>query len=273
MALQRCDILTKGTPSAEAKMSAFPLSEERVVDSSDEDERVSSDNDSEASSTTPEASANLRRLTGAKIVPVAVTIPAQIFKAPKGYDAIAPPAVDCDSSAQPLGDLPEKQLWQITVPAGVPLESVKELDVEAVLRGEPFLTHNGISYGMQPLPTTDDAFVLEQGSDGKYQQASKKIERNFLIQEIHKQTTLPSEADLPPAFTATEAGGRKEVRKQPTGLKMRNTPFGVAAEPATKVSEDTDMLNPSIADSSFQPSKGSAVTKIKEKGAAKRKRD
>ena len=202
---------------------------------------------------------------------MAVTIPPKPFKAPKGYNAVALPSHQSDMAL--FGNGASEEFWHITVPEGVPVEKVLSLNVEAVMRGEPIFQHNGISYGMQPLPVNKDAIMIQDGQSGEYQQATEKIDRCFNIREVYRKSAMASDADTPPKFTAVAAGKAKEIREQPQGLKTRNTPFGVTSLPTSDAAEDAEMLGATTVDSRTQSKKDTTSKKSKVKGSSKRKRD
>ncbi|KIY03233.1 uncharacterized protein Z520_01700 [Fonsecaea multimorphosa CBS 102226] len=224
--------------------------EQDGVEDEVEDEEDDSDNES---ASTPSPSSSRKRLSpGVPETPSSkrvktttrdkVSIPPKPFQRPKGYEPLTWSASDYASDMDLFDDLSNKQIWHISVPSSVSIDSIKELDIEAVLRGQPILSRNGIDYGMNPLPSKDEVILLPHGSDGKYKQCARKIERSFLMREVDTaKSTSPSKADNPQVvFTATQIGAPKQIRKQPEGLKMRYVPYGVSPSQVDR-EEDVEM--------------------------------
>ncbi|KAJ9611556.1 hypothetical protein H2200_004740 [Cladophialophora chaetospira] len=297
----------------------FPLSEERIYDSSDEDdvndatdletltskpkymngatdhgdndmedssdvgeEKSAEDDDeseddkaaSENGSATTSASSKTSQKSDSSSTPEPATpeshiskaaIPPKSFKAPKDFEPVALPA-----SGNGFDDSPNTLIWIISAPSDVPIDSIKELNVEAVMRGEAVLTHNGIAYGMQPASHGPETSVIDRTSTGKYQQVEKKVERSFIMREISTHVKIPSAADIPVAFTATQVGKPREPRKQPEGLKPRYSPFGAVSLPAAEPDTDVDMAD--ISDHA-SPKTASRKQSNEKKSAKRKKRD
>ncbi|KAH0845887.1 hypothetical protein FOPE_12034 [Fonsecaea pedrosoi] len=225
----------------------------------DEDEEGDSDKESASSSSSspsrkrpspgpPETPSNKRIKSTTKHK---VSIPPKPFKPPKGYEPLTWSASDYASDMDLFDDLSNKQIWHISVPSSVSIDSIKELDIEAVLRGQPILSRNGVDYGMNPLPPKDEVILLPRGSGGKYKLCSGKIERSFHMREVDttKFQSQPK-AGTPVVFTATQTGAPKQIRKQPEGLKMRYVPYGAfpshAHEPEDVEMRDTLQIPPDV---------------------------
>jgi hypothetical protein len=178
-----------------------------------------------------------------KTKPSTVRIAPKPFKAPTGYESVTLSTSDYASdSASLFDDLTGKQIWHISVPDSVSIESIKTLDIQAALKGEKIHSKNGVDYNMQYISSTNETVLLPQGSNSTYKQAAR-IERSFRMQEM---TTKPDVQDddttqAPLVFTATQTGNPKVIREQPQGLKMRFFPFG--ASPATQELEDVEMTD------------------------------
>ncbi|EXJ73744.1 uncharacterized protein A1O5_03506 [Cladophialophora psammophila CBS 110553] len=205
--------------------------QEGIEKSSEEDGEDGSDTDSASSSSssrkrrspeTPEIPSSKKAKTATRDK---VNIPPKPFKPPKGYEPLTWSASDFASDMNLFDDLSNKQIWHISVPESVSIDSIKELDIEAVLRGQPILSRNGVDYDMQVLPSRNDVIFLPRGSDAKYKQCTRKIERSFYMREVSRPQ---SEGNKPAVFTATQTGAPKQIRKQPEGLKMRYMPYGVS---------------------------------------------
>ncbi|KIV82929.1 hypothetical protein PV11_04994 [Exophiala sideris] len=259
---------------AKTKEASRPsqLSQERVQDSSDENESQPAESESESGSTqesssddddkdsplangqddsgtestsspiartkrpSPDATQTSRKK--AKTVSQTVQIAAKPYKAPSGYEPVTVTAsVYAADSATLFENLTGKQIWHISVPDTVSIDSIKELDIQAVLKGEPIVSKNGVDYNMQPVPPRNETVLLPQGAKSNYKQCATKIERSFHLREMIKKSK--SQEETPVIFTATATGKPKVIRKQPEGLKMRYTPYG--APPLQEDAEDVEM--------------------------------
>lgn len=242
----------KKTPKSSKQNSATPESEEESTNESEEVENGQEDSDnksvtssasSSASSqkrTAPTTRDSLPRKKSKTTTSSAVQIAPKPFKAPSGYEPVIVSASDYASEMGPLfDDLSAKQVWHISVPDGVSIESIKELDIEAAMKGEPILSKDGIDYNMHVVDSKNEAVLLPQGSKMHYRQIAKRVDRSFHLQEM---SSKPKAKDTTPLiFTATNSGNPKPVRKQPEGLKMRYTPWGAPAIQEPSEHEDVEM--------------------------------
>ncbi|KAK4946337.1 hypothetical protein LTR10_014535 [Elasticomyces elasticus] len=242
---------------AKTKEASRPsqLSQERVQDSSDENESQPAESESESGSTQDSSSdeddkdsaqangqddsdATQTSRKKAKTVSQTVQIAAKPYKAPSGYEPVTVTASDYAADTATLFEnLTGKQIWHISVPDTVSIDSIKELDIQAVLKGEPIVSKNGVDYNMQPVPPRNETVLLPPGTKSNYKQCATKIERSFHLREMIKKSK--SQEQTPVIFTATATGKPKVVRKQPEGLKMRYTPYG--APPLQEDAEDVEM--------------------------------
>ncbi|OAP65486.1 hypothetical protein AYL99_01458 [Fonsecaea erecta] len=244
---------------------------EKSSDGEDEDEDEEDDDSDKESASTPSSSPSRKRLSsGIPETPSSkrpktttqdkVSIPPKPFQRPKGYEPLTWSASDHVSDMDLFDDLSNKQIWHISVPSFVSIDSIKELDIEAVLRGQPILSRNGVDYGMSPLPSKDEIILLPHGTRGKYKQCARKIERSFHMREVSvAKSRSQSQADTPVVFTATQHGAPKHIRKQPEGLKMRYVPYGVSPSPGDKAGDvemgDTSRIPPDQTSSSATQSR------------------
>jgi hypothetical protein len=160
------------------------------------------------------------------------------FAAPKGYEAVVVEASDYASEMSSLFDnLTDKQIWHISAPDAVSINAIKELDIQAALRGESILSQNGVNYNMQPMPASKDVFLLPEGTKSTYVPNGTNITRRFNLRETSGKPK--SKEQTPVIFTATKEGADKSIRQQPHGLKMRYYPYGVTAIPE----DDVDMAD------------------------------
>lgn len=226
-------------------------------DSSDNEEEETSEDEttSEEDSATTSATNQKRASTGSSDLPepprkqtkTATATPASIapklFKPPKGYLPITTSASEISANASFLNNLSGKQIWHIAVPENVDIAKIKELDIEAVMRGQPILSQNGVNYGMEPQPSKHQMVYLSNGSNATYMQAGQNIERTFFMHEVGTKAKSAPEKETSRVFTATETGNPKAVRAQPEGLKMRYSPFGTphrATLAGLSIAQDSD---------------------------------
>lgn len=154
------------------------------------------------------------------------------FKAPQGYEPFALSASDYASQSTSLFEnLSGKQIWHISAPASLSLQSITELDIQAALQGRCILSKTGTDYNMHPTPSQHEIILLPAGQDSTYEQTEVAITRSFDLREM---STMPlakardneqgSTASI--VFTATREGSQGQPRKQPEGLRQRYVPFG-----------------------------------------------
>ncbi|EXJ94785.1 hypothetical protein A1O1_03183 [Capronia coronata CBS 617.96] len=227
-----------------------PESEEESTDESSEVESGQDDSDSESATSSASsqkrtapatADSQPRKKTKTAKTSSTVQIAPKPFKAPAGYAPVVVSASDYASEVGSLfGDLSAKQIWHISVPDGVSIDSIKELDIEAAIKGAPILSKNGIDYNLRSVHTKNEVVLLPQGTKMNYRQSAKRVERVLHLQEM---STTESKDETPLLFTATGSGNPKPVRKQPEGLKMRYVPYGAPPiqEPAEGEDEDVEM--------------------------------
>lgn len=154
------------------------------------------------------------------------------FKAPQGYESFALSASDYASQSTSLFEnLSGKQIWHISAPASLSLQSITELDIQAALQGRCILTKTGTDYNMHPTPSQHEILLLPAGQDSTYEQTEVAITRSFDLREMStmprakaKDNEQRSTASI--VFTATKEGSKGQPRKQPEGLRQRYIPFG-----------------------------------------------
>ncbi|KAF2835871.1 hypothetical protein M501DRAFT_305336 [Patellaria atrata CBS 101060] len=137
-------------------------------------------------------------------------------------------------------DINGKQVWYITAPATVPIHMIKQVSLERVMKGEPVIEHNGVSYGFVPADQHEQATNrLLLPTDKGYKSARYDFSSVFHLQQVAKLPQLHN--TQPDGSSTTEAFAVKIVRKQPKGLKMRTKPFGFGSDaPGTIGSSDSE---------------------------------
>jgi DNA-directed RNA polymerase I subunit RPA34.5 len=138
------------------------------------------------------------------------------------------------------GGLAGKQVWHITAPASIPLDAIKEFNVDAVRNGNPILTHSERQYGFTSGPKdVQEDLLLPGGSELTYKRLRMSVSKSYHLQEIpaHSQTgRAPSDqSSKANCFFANEIPESKTPRKQPEMLKMRYKPFGTDESSSTSM--------------------------------------
>ena len=156
------------------------------------------------------------------------SIPAPKYKPPPGYDSLS----SSDQSSFSQQSLAGKQIWHITAPSKVPLDSVTELALSSLKDQTPVLTHKGVDYILardsNPHGAQYDSIIMP-GSDGYLLNGGKIEETLHLQQKIVLPNLKAKQADV---NTGSQAAGDiaqapvSDARPQPKGLKMRYKPPG-----------------------------------------------
>ena len=157
------------------------------------------------------------------------------YTPPAGFE---PGSIPLSSSAAAdllsPSSLKGKQIWHITVPGSIPVDSIKEVSMQSVEKGEAALSYKGADYGFvadvesQRVPKI---LLIPDQRNNNYRPATVAISQTLHLQRLVKlpnMSTVPhvSTDGIQTTFTTSRAF-RKAVRSQPQGLKMRYLPFGV----------------------------------------------
>lgn len=162
-----------------------------------------------------------------------LAIPPKPFRAPQGFEIVNDVSISRASDITELcTTLGNKQLWHITAPASVSVDSLKELDVNAALSGAPILTQDGLSYNLIADSSVQE-MVLLAGEGTTYKQVQQSVSKVFHLRAASPSSPvqLQSSGNQPLTFTASAPGVPSKPRKQPEGLRMRYRPFGAIIEP------------------------------------------
>ncbi|KAK6364521.1 hypothetical protein LTS17_012144 [Exophiala oligosperma] len=182
-----------------------------------------------------------------------VRIAPKAYKPPTGYEALTLSASDYTSEVTGLLDnLDGKQVWHISVPDFVSIESVKSFDMQAVMRGESILSKDGVSYNLHSMPSAHgyETLLMPHGTKSTYKRAAI-IERNFQLREMgdhaidtsNQKSKASTNGETATKDQAPETGKPKAIRQQPQGLKMRYFPYGSSATRQESADEDVEMTN------------------------------
>lgn len=130
-------------------------------------------------------------------------------------------------------NLKGKQIWHITAPPSLPVDSIKEVSMQSVQRGELALFHKGADYGFvadgesQKVPKR--MLIPDQGNNN-YKAAIMAISQTLHLQRLVNLPNIGTASGVPADGTHTTAGlfrgFTKTVRLQPKGMKMRYLPLG-----------------------------------------------
>ncbi|PGG95447.1 hypothetical protein AJ79_10052 [Helicocarpus griseus UAMH5409] len=168
---------------------------------------------------------------------IPASIPAQEFKAPEGFKLLSKNAPRSSDVSRALSDLRGKQLWHITAPASVPMNSIKELALDAVATGQPILTHKGANYRLredQVVAEKNKTLLLPDRQGNTYHRSNLNIAQTFHLERI---------VDLANGTTHSEQSVQisdltRPKREQPENLRMRYKPFGSKDDQSGSESED-----------------------------------
>lgn len=155
------------------------------------------------------------------------------YALPPGFEAVTISSQPASRQAELFSpiSLQGKQLWHITVPAGLSITSVTEVGTQSVQDGSAILSYKGADYGLiteQDNPNTHERLLLPSAEDNKYRTSNHAITKTLHLQQL---IGPPSATHGPGAlsnFTASTDRPRRQkpVPKQPEGLRMRYRPFG-----------------------------------------------
>jgi hypothetical protein len=192
-------------------------------------------------------------------------IPPKKFVPPRRFKVLDPtvprPSVFPNTSA----DFRGKELWHIIAPSSVPIESLKELDMEDLNGKKPLLSHKGLDYALKARPLSKrsvEMLLLPRKKQNVYHTVSKPVGR---VLDLRQLVDLPRElanAGNAPSMTQRV---KKQPRKSPGGLRMRHRAVGVDNGPPAVMGSSSES---EVDEPSFKVPQGSNL----EKKAKKRKR-
>ena len=187
------------------------------------------------------------------------------FKPPSNFEKVGSAATADGIPHPPLSTQVEnKQIWYFTAHRVLDLQSLQEIDIEAAFKGIPVIRQNGVAYSLSLDESSRTSLLLPE-LEGNYKHSKTLVSRVFHLQAQGQSAhaTANSSHSEGPRFTALESGLPSEPRQQPTGLRMRNHPFGPAA--ASKAS----MLSKSPKKSSSKRSKSGPASSSNASGPNK----
>lgn len=183
----------------------------------------------------------------------------QSYKPPTGYSKLDATTLNSSTDLK-SSSLSGKQIWHISAPSNISLESITQLSLNAFQNatqsGAPVLSHKGVDYIFAENPSSDaSTAVLVPGNDG-YTTAKQNITKslrlqqqidlpNLTIRQANQNTGSAAAADVATAAVST-------VRPQPKGLRMRFKPLGFGEGKPGQIGSDTESDDGRGAASSFQ---------------------
>jgi hypothetical protein len=162
------------------------------------------------------------------------SIPPKQYNPPKDFVKTSATASDSASRAAQFltNDLAGKEVWHITAPANVSIESIKPFAIRSAMRGEPILNSEGKWYCLKDGPSTNKCTIIPNNTGDTYLPGEATISRTFHLREIINPSARDkaSEADASKhmyfEFQPHDELPVRPKRKQPEGLHMRYKPFG-----------------------------------------------
>ena len=163
----------------------------------------------------------------------AVQSPLLPFTPPSGFEATSISSRSKSMQAELFSpsSLQGKQIWQITVPAGVSISSITEVAKQSVQDGSAVLSYKGADYGLIAEADSIDireTLLLPSAEDGKYEPSSHGITKTLHLQQLVRPPDASRGLGSLSNATASIYRPRhqKPVPQQPEGLRMRYKPFG-----------------------------------------------
>ena len=149
---------------------------------------------------------------------------------------MAPTALSPSSRLQDIFSpsyLEGKQLWHITIPASVAIETLTEVSLRSVRQEEAALSYKGVDYGFVEgigFGQPEEKILVLGPQTIRYRPIRTKFARTLRLQQVVHLSGRPSGSKGAQTGAQNEVNPqrtyKKLVRQQPEGLKMRYHPFG-----------------------------------------------
>ncbi|KAF1839551.1 hypothetical protein BDW02DRAFT_563606 [Decorospora gaudefroyi] len=157
--------------------------------------------------------------------------PTKSYVPPRGFNIVPVNDRTVSKSSGLFDNLQGKQIWHMTIPAGVSVKDLGQLNMDKAMAGKPVLRYKGADYGLFQTEKSEDStsavFVPRKDS---VEAISTPISQTLRLRTIVQLPQLSSkQADK---YTGSEAAGSitrstiRAPRPQVTGLKMRFLPIG-----------------------------------------------
>jgi len=175
------------------------------------------------------------------------------YEPPEGFEA----ATIAHTPSSQVGEIfmPEnlggKQVWHITTPASVPIESVKHVSAQSIQDGSSILSYKGAEYGLVSGIADESAhsrgLLLPCSERNSYRPANVSISNTLHLQQLVGLPTLTSTSDTP--LNGSMYGLERSTKprnEQPPRLKMRYHAFGIPSDSEPEVVSETATERPQI---------------------------
>jgi len=210
-------------------------------DSSESDEsRGNSSTESESESSEELSPSRKPRKASPKHSDVSLPLP---YEPPSGFKSASIAILPSSKISEIFtpSNLKGKQIWHITAPFSVPIESIKEVSAQNIQNGASVLSHKGTQYGLAPETgaeyVTRHALLLPSIRDNEYRSSNTPITNTLHLQQL---VNLPNRTHEPSDLSSSRPRTHvKNPRQQPEGLKMRYHPFGASEDSDSDASETT----------------------------------
>ncbi|CAD6455188.1 2a744ecb-b7f9-4ff3-bf45-b479611c3a5f [Sclerotinia trifoliorum] len=232
----------KSTPKSKSKSNgkAAESSDSSEAESEEESESGSgSDKENEQESESEnESNANGKKSAVAppsKKDAKTVSMKVAPFKPPPGFEKTSSKNSSITSQLFNKSNLEGKEIWYITAPASVPINSVKEISLQDAKLGKAVFSHDDNDYGFINDPLEDKTYtkilIPSNPKDGY------SIERKPVDQIYHMQQVVNISKENSSQATVL---AKRPVRQQPKGLKARFQPIGFASAPGIIGSDEDE---------------------------------
>lgn len=223
----------KRRPESEKSPSPVPtrawISESESTDGSSD----GTESESESGEDSGPKDKDKRKDSGPQNQQGAAKAPLLPYALPPGFEAVTISSQPTSRQAELFShiSLQGKQLWHITVPAGVSITSVTEVATQSVQDGSAILSYKGADYGLIAEPddiNSRERLLLPSAEHNKYKPSSLAITKTLHLQQLLGPPNIIHGPGALSNFTASTNWLRRQkpVPKQPEGLRMRYRPFG-----------------------------------------------
>ncbi|PGH02893.1 hypothetical protein GX51_04349 [Blastomyces parvus] len=221
-------VKSKKHNAKEAKRKPDP---EPSSSSSDTETENESDSSSEGEPSTPKLDSDALK-----------PIPAQEFKAPEGFKPMPTSTPRSSDISKVFSDLRGKQIWHITAPASVPMNSIQELALDAVATGGSILTHQGVNYKLREDEIAAEKYkslLLPDEQGNAYHRSRVNVAQTFHLEQIVDLANGATHSDQSVPISKLT----KPKREQPRHLKMRYKPIGSTGDQPETFGSSSDESN------------------------------
>ncbi|KAL9127926.1 MAG: hypothetical protein Q9217_003283 [Psora testacea] len=167
--------------------------------------------------------------------------PFPAYEPPSGFE-LATISFTPDSRVDEVftpSNLEGKQIWHLTVPASLPISSIKALSWQSIASGSSIVTYGEADYVLVPdaedASATPKTLLVPHLHGNEYKPAKVTIADTMHLQQlIQLPAPIVSSRNVPNGVSSPMDGSSKPRNKQPSGLKMRYHAFGVSGSSASE---------------------------------------